>query len=63
MDPGQIAALNRAMDEAGVTYTTEVYEGARHGYTMSDTPVYDAAAAQRHYENLFALLDRTLPAG
>lgn len=63
MDPDQIAALNRAMDEAGVTYTTEVYEGSGHGYTMSDTPVYDAAATRRHYENLFALLSRRLPAG
>ena len=63
MDPDQIAALNAAMDEAGVTYTTEVYEGARHGYTMSDTPVYDEAATRRHYENLFALLDRTLTPG
>ncbi len=62
MDPEQIAALNQAMDDAGVTYTTEVYEGAGHGYTMSDTPVYDEAATRRHYENLFALLGRTLSA-
>ena len=36
--PEQIAALDAALDDAGVTHTTEVYEGAAHGYTMSDTP-------------------------
>jgi carboxymethylenebutenolidase len=31
-----------------------------HGYTMADTPVYDEAAAERHFSELFALLGRTL---
>ena len=43
------------------SYTSEVYEGAAHGYTMTDTAAYDAAAEQRHWTNLFALLDRALP--
>jgi carboxymethylenebutenolidase len=54
-----IAELERALDEAGVEYRAEVYEGAAHGYTMADTPVYDADAAERHYQELFALLERT----
>jgi carboxymethylenebutenolidase len=58
--PDQIAALDRALDDAGVKHTTELYEGAAHGYTMSDTPVYDEQAAERHFDALFALLDRTL---
>src|SRR6185503_19558202 len=58
--PEQIAALDRALDDAGVTYTTEIYSGAAHGYTMSDTPVYDEQAAERHFDALFALLDRTI---
>jgi len=62
MSPEHIAALDRAMDDAGVTHRTEVYEGAAHGYTMADTPAYDEAAAERHYEALFALLDRTVAA-
>jgi carboxymethylenebutenolidase len=57
--PEQIAALEAALEEAGVTHTTELYEGAAHGYTMSDTPVYDEQAAERHFEALFDLLDRT----
>jgi len=59
MTPEDIAELERALDSAGVEYRAEVYEGAAHGYTMADTPVYDAAAAERHYEELFALLERT----
>ena len=42
------------------THRTEVYPGARHGYTMSDTPVYDEQAAERHFTALFELLERTL---
>ena len=58
--PEQIAAVERALDAAGVRHATAVYPGAAHGYTMADTPAYDEAAAERHYRELFALLDRTL---
>ncbi len=60
MTPEQIAQLESALDAAGARYRSELYVGARHGYTMSDTPVYDAAATERHYRELFALLDRAL---
>ena len=60
MPPEQIARLERALDEAGVTYTSELYAGARHGFTMSDMPVHDAAAEQRHWDALLGLLDRTV---
>jgi len=56
----QIAALDNALDEAGVEHTTEVYDGAAHGYTMSDTPAYNEQAAERHFAALFDLLGRTL---
>ena len=58
--PEQIASLDRALDAAGVAHTTEVYAGAAHGYTMSDTAAYDEAACERHFEALFALLGRTV---
>ena len=58
MTAEQIAELERALDAAGVPYRSEVYRGAAHGYTMADTPAYDEAAAERHYTELFALLDR-----
>jgi carboxymethylenebutenolidase len=61
MTPENIAILNQAMDDSGVRYTTELYEGAQHGYTMSDMGAYDEAAAERHFEALFALLQRAIP--
>jgi carboxymethylenebutenolidase len=60
MNPEQIATLNDALDQAAVRYRAEVYEGALHGYTMSDTAVYNEAACERHFDELFALLHRTL---
>jgi carboxymethylenebutenolidase len=60
MTPEQIATFDAALDEAGVRHRTEVYDGARHGYTMSDTPVYDEGAAERHFDALFDLLERAV---
>jgi carboxymethylenebutenolidase len=62
MTPEQIKALEAELDAAGVTYTSELYEGSTHGFTMSDTAMYHEASEQRHWVNLFALLDRALPA-
>ncbi len=60
MDADAQARLRDALDAAGLDAVTDVYAGARHGYTMSDTAVYDAAATERHFEALRDLLDRTL---
>ena len=60
MTPEQIGVLEHALDASGATYRSELYQGALHGYTMSDTAVYDEAAAERHFRELFALLERTL---
>jgi carboxymethylenebutenolidase len=60
MTAEQIEALERALDDAGVQYRSEVYDGAVHGYTMADTPAYNQAAAERHFTELLALLDRAL---
>lgn len=62
MTPDDIAMLDRAMDDAGVRHTTELYEGAVHGYTMADMGAYNEAACERHFEALFGLLGRALPA-
>jgi carboxymethylenebutenolidase len=56
-----IATFEQALREAGLRATVDVYDGARHGYTMADQPVFDAAARERHYAELGALLERTLP--
>jgi carboxymethylenebutenolidase len=60
MTPENIAALDAAMDDAGISYTTEVYPGAAHGYTMADQGAYNEAGAERHFAALFDLLGRTL---
>jgi carboxymethylenebutenolidase len=62
MTAENIATLERALDDAAVTYRSELYQGAAHGYTMADSAVYDADAAERHFAELFALLDRTIAA-
>ncbi|RNM14350.1 dienelactone hydrolase family protein [Nocardioides pocheonensis] len=64
MTPEAIERLDAALADAGLTHTSEVYEGAPHGYTMADTSSYQEAGAERHYVTLRDLLDRTLrPAG
>jgi carboxymethylenebutenolidase len=53
------ARLEDALTKAGVDHTIETYQ-AKHGWVFRDTPVYDAAAAERHWQTLVALLDATL---
>ena len=60
MPPGQQQRLDDALTEAGVTHTCEQYDGALHGFTMSDTHVYDEAATERHWTVLLDLFSRTL---
>ncbi|MFF5173363.1 dienelactone hydrolase family protein [Micromonospora sp. NPDC000089] len=57
--PEQIAALEKALDAAGVRYRSELYSGAHHGFTMADTAAYDEPATERHWAALFDLLERT----
>ncbi|MEW2580764.1 dienelactone hydrolase family protein [Streptomyces syringium] len=63
MTPETISELDQALDAAGVTYTTEVYPGTLHGFTMADTDAFDASGLRRHWDRLLPLLDRTLAAG
>ncbi len=51
--------LEEALTEAGVDHKIETYQ-AKHGWVLRDTPVYDAAAAERHWQTLVALFDATL---
>jgi carboxymethylenebutenolidase len=51
--------LEKALTDAGVDHRIETYP-ARHGWVLRDTPVYDAAAAERHWQSLTSLFDSTL---
>lgn len=53
------ARLEKALTQAGVDHKVETYP-AKHGWVMRDLPVYDAAAAERHWQTLTALFDATL---
>jgi carboxymethylenebutenolidase len=60
MTAEQIETFERALQDAGARYRAEVYDGARHGYTMADSAAYDETARERHFRELRALLERTL---
>ncbi|MET7914118.1 dienelactone hydrolase family protein [Streptomyces avermitilis] len=63
MTPEALGELNQALDAAGVGYTSEIYPGTVHGFTMSDTDAFNPAALQRHWDRLLPLLGRTLATG
>jgi carboxymethylenebutenolidase len=60
MDPEQMGRLTRALAEAHVRHTAELYVGASHGWTQTDARVYDAAATERHWSRLLELFGRVL---
>jgi len=51
--------LSAALRAAGVEHEVETYP-AKHGWVLRDTPVYDADAAERHWQSLLALFASTL---
>jgi carboxymethylenebutenolidase len=51
--------LEEALTRAGVDHKIETYP-AKHGWVFRDIPVYDAAAAERHWQTLVALFDAKL---
>ena len=53
------ARLEDALAKAGVDHKVETYP-AKHGWVFRDTPVFDATAAERHWETLVALMDGKL---
>jgi carboxymethylenebutenolidase len=63
MPPEAVVALGAALDAAGVKHSNEVYAGAQHGFTMSDTSVHHPEATERHFAALRELFARTLGAG
>lgn len=60
--PEMAERLDEALTDAGVTYRSEIYAGAAHGWMKPDFPVYDREAAERGWKALLELFDRTLKA-
>jgi carboxymethylenebutenolidase len=53
------ARLEDALTKAGVDHKIETY-AAKHGWVFRDTPVYDPAAAERHWQTMVKLFHETL---
>ncbi|MDQ0661648.1 carboxymethylenebutenolidase [Arthrobacter ulcerisalmonis] len=62
MAPDAVTRLGAALQSAGLEASNDIYQGAPHGYTMADTPVFHPEATERHFKELRALLDGTLKA-
>ncbi len=60
MPPEQMARLTQVLAQAHVRHTAELYPGAAHGWTQTDTQAYDETAAERHWMRLLELFDRVL---
>lgn len=60
MPPEAVERLGRALADAGLTATNEIFQGSPHGYAMADTSLYDEAGAERSFDVLRGLLARTL---
>ncbi|MFJ3995258.1 dienelactone hydrolase family protein [Streptomyces parvus] len=61
--PEALGELNRSLDAAGVDYTSEIYPGTVHGFTMSDTDAFAPAGLRLHWDRLLPLLTGALAKG
>ncbi|MGH9823979.1 MAG: dienelactone hydrolase family protein [Blastocatellia bacterium] len=50
-----IAKLNDALKAWGGKYESEVYDGARHSWTSTDSPAYNRGQAERAFDKLITL--------
>jgi carboxymethylenebutenolidase len=58
--PEMIDGLEAHLAAVGANARVERYPGAHHGFAFPLRPAYDKAAAERHWERVFSLFQRTL---
>lgn len=58
--PGETDRLRSALDAAVSDYQLELYPDVKHGFAVTDTPAFDAAAADKHWSRLSALFADSL---
>lgn len=58
--PEMAELLDQRLSDARIDHRCEIYPDALHGFTMADFPVYDPAAAERHWHELLTLFDNSL---
>lgn len=61
MSAEAIAKFEQALANWGGPYESEIYRGAFHSWTASDSPVYNQEAAERAFGKLLELLQQALP--
>jgi carboxymethylenebutenolidase len=55
-----IEKFEQALRAWGGKFESEMYDGARHGWTQPDMPAYNEPQAERAFEKLIGLFDATL---
>jgi len=60
MPQESIEKLERALEVWGGAYESKVYEGAYHGWTVPDSPVYNRPQAEHAFQKLTELFAQTL---
>ncbi|WP_309088295.1 dienelactone hydrolase family protein [Phenylobacterium sp.] len=55
-----VEALDAALKDSRAKAEVELYPGCHHGFAFPQRAAYDKAAAERHWERLFALFRRNL---
>ena len=61
--PADIAKLQASLEAAGTPHRIEWYPAVEHGFVFPQRAgIYNQAAAERHWERLFSLFERTLRA-
>lgn len=59
--PEQVAAIEAGLKGSAAPHRVEWYPGAHHGFAFPQRAgIYDQPSAERHWERLFGLFDRTL---
>lgn len=59
MPPEMIARLESALTAAELRFESKVYP-ARHGFAVPDSPAFDSASAEAHWDALLGLFKATL---
>lgn len=55
-----IPELEKALQNHSVPYTIEIHPGTEHGFCFKGRPAYHEAAAEKVWNTLFSLYNRTL---
>ncbi|MEP3247519.1 MAG: dienelactone hydrolase family protein [Sneathiella sp.] len=58
--PPLLKSIPEEMEKAGVNCRVEVYPDTGHGFAFPQRPVYNKAAAERHWERMLSLFERNL---